>query len=281
MTVFTHAWRAAAIAVLAVCSLVTEPLAQDAGVPGFLDPSQRLDRPDLGGIRVIRFLTEDDYPPMHFTSDDGRLAGFNVDLARAVCDALGLACTIQARRWDTLLDSLREGRGDAVVASMRITPRLRTSFSASLPYLRTPARFVTRAGSRIAVSPRGLTGHGVAVVAGSAHEAYLATFFPGSRRLAFGDLEQAQAALQSGAAEALFADGLTLAIWLNGKQSADCCAFSGGAYTESRYFGEGVAIVMRRDDVVLRRAVDWGLAKVAETGAYAEIYLRYFPIGFY
>ena len=55
-------------------------------VPGFWDPRRRPDRPDLSRLTVIRFLTETDYPPFNFTGADGHPAGFNVDLARALCD---------------------------------------------------------------------------------------------------------------------------------------------------------------------------------------------------
>jgi hypothetical protein len=37
--------------------------------------------------------------------------GFNVDLARAICEELGVTCTIQVRRFDTLLAALESGAG--------------------------------------------------------------------------------------------------------------------------------------------------------------------------
>ena len=264
-------------------------------VPSFWDPAQRPDKPDLGGLRVIRFMTEDDYPPMHFLTEDGRLAGFNVDLARALCEELAVACTVQARRWDTLLPSLAEGRGDAVLASLRATPTLRRDFALTAAYLRTPARFVVRTAAAPAVgatssaaapatpdvSPRGLAGRSVAVVENTAHAAYLAAFFPAAQPKAFGDLDTARDALRRGDVDALFGDGLALAVWLNSTEGSACCAFAGGPYLESRYFGEGVAIALRRSEPVLRRALDWALWRLAQKGTYAELYLRYFPVGFY
>ena len=279
-------WLRALVAVSLLLPLWWAPPAraeEPSGVfiPNFWDPAQRPDKPDLSSIRVIRFLTEDDYPPMHFLTEDGKLAGFNVDLARAVCDALSVACTVQSRRWDTLFDALKEGRGDAVVASVRVTPKLRESFGFTAPYLRTPARFVARAGTAIDPSPESLAGKTVAVVARSAHEDYLATFFPKAERQTFDDLDRARAALQHGDVDLLFADGLTMAVWLNGQEANECCAFVGGPYGESRWFGEGVSIATRKNEVVLRRAIDWALQRVAERGVYAELYLRYFPVGFY
>src|SRR5277367_331859 len=59
-----------------------------AAVPGFWDPRRRPERPDLSRIQSIRFLTEMDYPPFDYTGADGNPAGFNVDLARLLCDEI-------------------------------------------------------------------------------------------------------------------------------------------------------------------------------------------------
>ena len=78
----------------------TNPMA----VPGFWDPRRRPERPDLSRISIIRFLTETDYPPFNYAGADGAPAGFNVDLARMICEEIKVACTVQQRRYDTLLD---------------------------------------------------------------------------------------------------------------------------------------------------------------------------------
>src|SRR5690606_18658917 len=111
-------------------------------VPGFWDPKRRPERPDLSRLQSIRFLTEEDYPPFNFRGPDGQPIGFNVDLARAICTELGLTCTIQVRRFDTLLSALDENRGDAIVASLAVTPELRKRVAFTDRYYRTPARFV-------------------------------------------------------------------------------------------------------------------------------------------
>src|SRR3954468_9433031 len=90
-------------------------------VPGFWDPRRRPDRPDLSRLSVIRFLTETDYPPFNFTGADGNPAGFNVDLARQLCEEINASCTIQMRRFETLLDAVASNRGDAIIASLQRT----------------------------------------------------------------------------------------------------------------------------------------------------------------
>ena len=147
-------------------------------VPGFWDPRRRPERPDTSRITVIRFLTETDYPPFNYAGADGNPTGFNVDLARAICDELKISCTIQMRRFDTLVPALAENRGDAVIASIAVTPETRKVLDFSDPYYRVPARFVVRRDAAAAdLRPELLEGKKVAVVAGSAHEAYLKALF--------------------------------------------------------------------------------------------------------
>lgn len=260
----------------------TDAPGETAFVPSFFDLRTRIEKPNLAGIRAIRFMTDDDYPPFHFIGPDGQLTGFNVELARMICEELKLACTIQARRWDTLLPALEQKDGDAVIASLAITPALRQKVAFSIAYYKTPARFagpVSRQGFKI--TPASLSGLSVGVIAGSAHEAYLKTFFPDAARRVFNDPEAMRLALLRGQIDFAFADAVGLAFWLNGSEANQCCAFIGGPYTERFFFGDGVGIALRKDQETLKQAIDYALTKLARDGSYTTLYLKYFPIGFY
>src|ERR1700690_2072078 len=120
------------------------PINNPMAVPGFWDPRRRPERPDLSRISIIGFLTETDYPPFDYAGPDGTPAGFNVDLARLICEEIKVACTVQMRRFDTLIAALNSNNGDAVIASFAETPEMRKQVDFSDPYYRTPARFVSR-----------------------------------------------------------------------------------------------------------------------------------------
>ncbi|MFC5555244.1 transporter substrate-binding domain-containing protein [Methylobacterium iners] len=249
-------------------------------IPNFWNPrsrGERIEAPQTG--RAIRFLTDDEFPPLHFAGPDGTPTGFVVELARAVCERLSIACTVQARRFDTLLDALADRQGDVVAAAIPLTPTLRSRFLATRPYFRWPARFAARS-DRAAPAPsaQALAGRSVAVLAGSAHAAYLKAFFPEAQAKEFTDLSAAQGALRRGEAEYLFADGLSLALWVGGIEAGGCCALVGGSYLENRYFGEGIGLVTRQEDAALARALDDALQRIWDDGKYAELYLRFFPI---
>ena len=254
-------------------------IANPSAVPGFWDPRRRPERPDLSRISIIRFLTETDYPPFNYAGPDGTPAGFNVDLARLICEEINVACTIQQRRYDTLIASLNSNNGDAVIASIAETPDMRRQVDFSDPYYRTPARFVARRDLALdVVRPEALEGRKIAVVAGTAHEAYLKTLFTEAELHPYPNADIARDALKKGEVDLLFGDGISLAFWLNGTDSGNCCEFRGGPYMESRFFGEGVGIAVRRGNDLLRQAFNWALFRLWEKGRFTDLWLRYFPI---
>src|SRR5260370_39292724 len=121
-------WVAAALLAAALsggtaaAQTVTKPATEAApqAVPGFWDPRRRPERPDLSRISVSRFLTETDYPPFNFTGPDGNPAGFNVGLARALCEEIKGTCTIQMRRFENLLDAISSHRGHPLIPSLAV-----------------------------------------------------------------------------------------------------------------------------------------------------------------
>ncbi len=266
---FSSSWRA-------------QSATNDSAVPLLWDLSHRVEKPDTAGLRLIRFLTEDDFPPFNFTLSDGTLTGFNVDLARAICEELKVACTIQPRRWDTLVSSLNENRGDAIIASMQINSETRKQLAFTAPYYLTPGRFVTLRSSPLTEGlPEALASHTIGVVGNSAHRAFLDTYFGKSNIKTFESPQALRAALRSNEIETLFGDANALSFWLNGTDAAGCCIFKGGAFLDPNFFGEGVGIAVRSGNSNLRRILDYALAKLAERGVYADLYLKYFPVGAY
>jgi polar amino acid transport system substrate-binding protein len=250
-----------------------------AVVPGFWDPRRRPERPDLARLTAIRFMTEVDYPPFNYAGSDGNPTGFNIELARMICEELKVSCTVQMRRFDTLFDSLDANRGDAAIASISVSGETRKRADFTDPYYRPSARFAVRTKtSTVAVTPETMEGRKVAVVAGSAHEQYLRTLFTGADVRPYPDDAAAREALRNGEVDYLFGDGFALSFWLNGSSSAGCCAFADGAFVEGRHFGEGVGIAVKRGNDTLRRAINYAMFRIWETGRFTDLWLKYFPV---
>jgi len=272
--------RLAILLLLALLFAATGASAQPTEIPTLLDPAVRAARPAPGTVTGIRFVTTDDFPPFNFVDAAGRLTGFNVDLARAICFELGVPCTIQSRPFDDLLPSLVEQRADAAIAGIAVTAETRALLGFTQPYLPLPARFVVRKGLPLAISAEALAGRRVAVAAQSAHQAYLEAYFPAAQIRTYPSADAARSALRTGQADVAFGDAVQLAFWLQGTTAGDCCEFAGGAHFDEHFFGLGLTVAADAGATDLIAAMNWALEAVFADGTFAALYLRYFPVGF-
>jgi polar amino acid transport system substrate-binding protein len=268
----------------AMAAAMTPMRAAEPQAPDFWDSMEPLPKPDLAALPRLRFLTTTDFPPFNFLDSQGRLSGFHVDLARALCAVLGLAakCEIQALPWGELDAALQKGEGEAILAGIAVTPEAREKYAFSRAYLQFPARFVMTK-SKAVEEPLydTLKGKRVGVLAGSAHERMLRDEFGGLQFVPYGKPEELRADLRAGKIDAVFGDGMKLSFWLNGADTAGCCRFVGGPYLAPEYFGTGMAIAVKPKDAALAAAFDYALQQISVTGTFAELYLRYFPVSFY
>ena len=248
--------------------------------PLFWDPANRPQKP-TGEIGTIRFLTTGDFPPFSFLDSGGRLMGYHVDLARMLCEEIGATCTIQMRPFGDLVTALGEKRGDAILAGLVVGPELRDRLDVGDAYLTTPGRFVARREDAPTPTPEGLTGRTIAVVSGSTHEAFVLETFPAARIVAYPDETAARDAVRDRVADAHFGDAIGLSFWVEGEASRGCCDFDGGAFLEADYFGEGLRIAVAKTNQRLRRHLDYALRRLAVEGRLGELYLRWFPRGYY
>lgn len=227
---------------------------------------------------VIRFVTEGEFPPFNYYDDEGVLSGFNVDLARAICLEANAACDIKVRPWEELLPSLGSGEADAVIAAHVVTAATLAEVDFTDRYFHTPGRFAGRTGEEITnITSDGLDGVTIGVAKGTAHEAFVRAFFRDSRIVLFENPELAREALQNETVDLIFDDAISLAFWLNGSLSRQCCEFKGEAFLEPKYFGDGIAVAVPRKDPQIKSLINESLKRVRQSGRFQELVERYFP----
>ena len=258
--------------------------AQEAPIPAYWDEKERLPRPDLSNVGRVRFLTTIDFPPFNFLDGEGRLTGFHVELARAICRELDIVsrCQIQGLPWAELDTAMEAGQGEALLAGTAVTAQTRERYAFSRPYLRFPARFaVPRASTMAEPMHAAVKGKRIGVLARSAHETMLRRYFPDARPITYSRADWLYEDLVAGKLDAAFGDGMQLSFWLAGTGSKNCCRFAGGPYIAPEFLGNGLAIAVGHDDAVLVRAFDYALREIGVKGIFAELYLKYFPVSFY
>lgn len=277
---------AAGAAALLLCVFVNDTANGQTALPGTANPTPApIDSPTAEAPQrrlVIRFLTTEDFPPFNYYDDEGILTGLNVDLARAICLEVGAACDIKIRPWDELMVAMKRGDADAVIAAHTVGTQTAADVDFTDRYFQTPGRFAALTTQTTSeVNPDELYGKRIGVAKGTTHEAYLRAFFRDSRIESFENVELARDALQQGKVDYVFDDAVSLSFWLKGTLSRACCEFRGGAFLEPKYFGDGLAIAVARNDPRLKAEINDALKKIRRTGRFEEIVTRYFPLGIY
>jgi len=266
----------------AISIFVSTPMivgASGQNVPNHVDPSAYDDTLDLSEVPSIRFLTSPDFPPFNFKDVSGEISGFNIELAEALCAELVIECTMQSWPWGQLAKALEDGHGDAIIAGLGIDAASGRMFDFSNSYLQLPGRFVrlNRAGNSSGFDPFELTTT-VGVRQGSSHHDFVEQHFPNLVVLTFDRELDVLSAVAAGSVGIGFVDGMRTSFWLN---QNDCCSFAGGAYFSEEHFGAGLAVAVSRDKGNTLRAINMGLRRLGENRKLDELYLKWFPVGFY
>ncbi len=270
-----------ALYILSSCSF---SIAQEVKIPNFWDKNERFIKPDLPTLPRMRFLTTTDFPPFNFIDRKKRLSGFHIDLARAICNELGVLnrCQIQALPWDELQPALEKGEGEAIIAGVAITKEQRMKLDFSRTYLHIPGRFITRKDSGLTAPVYdAIFKKKTGVIKGTAHEAYFAKIFANRTAEVYATKEEAFNALQKGDIETVFSDALSLSFWLSSAASKACCVFLDEAFQSNHYFGNGLSIALSKGKPELVQAMNYALKEINQNGKFSELYLRYFPLGLY
>lgn len=274
------------LALCAVLLALTVPPSSAAEpiIPSFWDTKERLRRPNLPELPRLRFLTTIDYPPFNFLDKFGRLSGFHIDLARAICAELELEakCQIQALPWEELQAALEAGQGEAILAGVAVTEEARRTYAFSRSFLHFSARLLTPK-TAVINKPlyKGIAGKRIGVMDNSSHERMLRTYFPDAKTVIYNRREWLLGDMKDGKIDGVFGDGVRLSFWMSGSDSAGCCIFSGGPYLAPEYFGNGLAIATLPDNKDLISAFNHALREIETKGVFAELYLRYFPVSFF
>ncbi len=115
----------------------------------------------------LRVAVLENAPPMAFRAVDGRLTGFTIEIARALCTEMKASCNFQPSTLNVALDDLAAGEIDIAAISLLETPERRARFLFAKPYFRSVTLWFARSG----VLP-GQRGVRVAVLSGSAQERF-------------------------------------------------------------------------------------------------------------
>lgn len=121
---------------------------------------------------LVNVLMES-YPPFSFLNEQNQLDGFDVDVAKAVADKLGVKLRLETPSWDVIAAGRWSGRYDICICSMTPSKARAEVFDFPVEYYASPAVIVVNAKDERIYSAKDLDGLKVGLTAASSYESYL------------------------------------------------------------------------------------------------------------
>ena len=224
----------------------------------------------------LTIASEGARPPYNYMVGDD-LAGFEIDLGRELCRRMARACTFVVQDWDSMIPGLLAHRYDAIMAAMEINPAREAKIAFSIPYVHMPSAFLVRKDDALAAAtPDDLAGKTIGLEAGGTHQAFVEAVFPASRLHTFNSLNDAILDLEAGRIDAALGDKDAVVTFMETRGDATCCRILADVLRDATFFGPGIGVGLRKEDVALKAAFDAALAASFADGSYERIRARYF-----
>ncbi len=234
---------------------------------------------------ALRIGVEGAYPPFSDIGTDGKLKGFDIDIANALCAKLKAAypkgCEMVQAEFDALIPALRAKKLDAIVASMSITPERKKNVDFSVKYYQTAARLIGKDGANLEVSAAGLKGKKIGVQRTTIHDRFATATFKQSEIVRYAKQDEVFLDMKSGRIDATLMDVVAGDEGFLKTASGKGFRFYGPDFTDPAFFGEGAGIAVRKGDDKLRTSLDGAIAAIRADGSYKKIQDKYFAFDIY
>ena len=219
----------------------------------------------------IRFASSATYPPFESLDHDNQIVGFDIDLAKALCQQMKADCTFTNNAFDSLIPSLKFRRYDAVISGMDITADRSKQVDFTQPYYANSAIVIAHKGQFTDFSQ--LKGKRVGVENGTTHQKFIMDKHPEITTVPYDSYQNAKLDLQNGRIDGVFGDTAVVTEWL---KANDKLAPVGDKVTDKAYFGTGLGIAVRQGNTELQQKFNAALEKVKKDGTYETIYQKWF-----
>ncbi|MGO3396717.1 MAG: ABC transporter substrate-binding protein [Serratia proteamaculans] len=239
----------------------------------------------LGGEfsgKVIKLGIDPTFPPLEYKTAQGALTGFGVDIAQALCDEMQAKCVWVESSWDGMIPGLQAKKFDAIASSMTITPQREKQISFSNKVSNAPARLVARKGSVLQPTAAALKGKSIGVQQGSSQEAYANAMWrqAGVNVIAYQSQQEVNEDLANGRLDASLLASVSASEFFKTPGGKDF-AFTGAKLNDSKYFGIGDGIGVRKEDSALLNAFNAALKAIIANGTYKKVNDKYFDFDMY
>jgi polar amino acid transport system substrate-binding protein len=225
------------------------------------------------GALVI--ATEAEFRPFEYVDPAGNVVGFDIDLARAIADDLGVRLELRNVKYETIIPELTSRKVDLIVSGMTITPERARSVRFSQPYFHTWTALLVstkRAADVQGVEDLDRDGRVVAVKEATTGEQVVRRLCPKAKVISHKTENAAALDVAEGRADAFLYDLSSLLE--QHRQHPDRTRVLDEAITVEPY---GIAV--HPDDAALLARVNAVIAAMKKDGRLEALVARHGPVG--
>lgn len=244
-------------------------------------PADAAGSADASGSDTMQLVTDGtltigtsaEYEPFEYM-EDGEYKGFDLELAQAIADDLGLEFKIENVDFDTIVPGVASGtKYDMGIAAITATPEREKEVGFTDSYYMDDQAIVTMADNTEITGDNyadalNAEGMKIAVQSGSTAEAFAKENFPNAELVPFKNATDCFAAVQSSQANALVTNRSVAAQLV-------ATSFSNEQVIKQISTGEEYAIAVNKDNTALLDALNDSIAKLTEDGTVDELMTKY------
>jgi arginine/ornithine transport system substrate-binding protein len=230
----------------------------------------------------IRIGTEGAYPPFNFVTPDGKLEGFDIDIAKALVKSAGAEIELVTQDWDGLIPALLARKYDCIIASMLITEERKKKVAFTKKYYQTPSYFVAKKGFIKEFSKAALNGKTIGVQRATVFDRYIEDNYGKDVTIKlYGSQDELYLDILAGRIDLFLADSIATSEAFLKKAKGKDYEFVGPGLTDPKWFGLGSGIACRKQDTELVKILNAAIDKIRADGTYKKIQGKYFDVNVY
>jgi len=235
------------------------------------------------GPATLRIGTDPTYSPFSMKDAQGKLIGFDIDLATEICKRMESKCTFVESDFDALIPSLKAKKVDAVIASLSITEKRQKEIAFSEKLYAADSRLIAPKGSTLKPTLESLKGKNIGLLQGTTQETYANEYWRphGINVIPYANQDLVYQDLAAGRIDAAFQDEFAASEGFLKQPAGKDYAFAGPSVKDNKIFGVGTGIGMRKEDPELKVAVDKAFEEMRKDGTYDKLAKKYFDFNVY
>lgn len=219
----------------------------------------------------LRFASTANNPPFEFLTTDNQLVGFDIDLAKALCERMQQQCVFTNIVFERLIPSLKFRRYDVIISGLDITEDRKKLVEFTDPYITNSGTLIAYKGLYSNIEQ--LKGKRVGIGAETTQQAYLSAARPEIIAVPYDNYQNALLDMRSGRLDGIFGDTLAVQELL---KSDPALASVGEPVTEKYYFGTGLGIAVRKGNKELKDDLNRALQSLKDDGTLQQLRERWF-----